>query len=71
MLQLYFFQKCKVQLFQIGLNQKHFKYTRVIHQKIGGSVPCVIIMAARNFRKMLSILIHLDIQTLFPQQVLV
>ena len=63
-----FLQKNKAQLFHLSLNQKHCKNTTVLHSKIGGFVPCVIIVIVRDFRQLLSLLIHLDIPNLFSQQ---
>ena len=63
----FFFQEFKGQLFFLDLNQKLFKYTTDLHQKIGGFVPCVIIQIVRNFWKVLSISIQLDIQTFFSR----
>ena len=56
MLQHFFLQKNKAQLFLLGFNQIPCKYTRILHWKIGGFVIWFIILIVRKFRKMLSFL---------------
>ena len=63
MVQLFFLQEYMVHLLRLGLNNKSCQYTRVLHRKIGHSVLCVIILVVRDFRKVPSLMIHLDIET--------
>ena len=65
MLELFFLQKYKAQLFHLGVDRKPRKYTTILQWKICGFMPCVIILIVRNFRKMLSLIIHLDNQLFF------
>ena len=44
----FFLQKYKAQVFHLGLNKEPCTNTRVNHWKVGGFMPCVIILIVRN-----------------------
>ena len=65
MLQLFVFEKYRAQFFQQELNQKCCTCPGVLHQKIGGFVPCFTIMIVHKWGELLTLLINFDIRTLF------
>ena len=59
-------RKYKVPMFHLGLNRKHSTCTRVFHWTIFGFLPCIKVFIVLKLKKVLFLLIDLDLELMFP-----